>query len=198
MRSYSGSHAFTCGIDLHGRTLYVCVLDGGGQVVLHRNLPCKPEAVLEALAPFRGNLVVGCERMFCWYWLADLCEGEGIAFVLGHALGIRLIHGTKTKSDKLDSEKIARLLRSGHLPLAYTYPRALRATRDLRRRLFFVRRRSKLLSHLQVSQSQYTLERSPARLDRASNRAGLAERSLPARRASPFPPTAPSSTPAMR
>ena len=90
---------------------------------------------------------------------------------------MRLIHGTKTKSDKLDSEKIARLLHSGHFPLSYTYPRALRATRDLlRRRLFFVRRRSELLSHLQISQSQYNLERSPARLDRTANRTGLADR----------------------
>ena len=177
MRFYSRSHTFSCGVDLHGRTLYLCVLDGAGQVVLHRNLPCTPEAVLAALAPFREDLVVGCECIFCWYWLADLCEDEGIAFVLGHALGMRLIHGTKTKSDKLDSEKIARLLRSGHFPLAYSYPRALRATRDLlRRRLFFVRRRSELLSHLQISQSQYNLDRSPARLDRAANRAGLAER----------------------
>ena len=177
MRFYSASHAFTCGVDVHGRTLYLCVLDRAGQVVLHRSLPCRPEAVLGALAPFREDLVVGCECIFCRYWLADLCEDAGIAFALGHALGMRLIHGTKTKSDKLDSEKIARLLHSGHFPLSYTYPRALRATRDLlRRRLFFVRRRSELLSHLQISQSQYNLERSPARLDRTANRAGLAER----------------------
>ncbi|MCL4837764.1 MAG: IS110 family transposase, partial [Thermoanaerobaculia bacterium] len=118
----------------------------------------------------------GCECIFCWYWLADLCEDEGIAFALGHALGMRLIYGTKTKSDRFDSEKIARLLRLGHFPLAYTYPRTLRATRALlRRRLFFARRCAELLSHLQISQSQYNLERTPARLDRAANRAGLAE-----------------------
>ncbi|MCL4837011.1 MAG: IS110 family transposase, partial [Thermoanaerobaculia bacterium] len=76
MRFYFRSHAFTCGVDLHVRALYLCVLDGSGQIVLHRNLPCKPGAVLEALAPFRDDLVVGCECIFCWYWLADLCEDE--------------------------------------------------------------------------------------------------------------------------
>jgi hypothetical protein len=29
--------------------------------------------------------------IFTWYWLADLCAKEGIAFVLGHALYIRAI-----------------------------------------------------------------------------------------------------------
>jgi transposase len=177
MRFYDQSHEFTCGIDLHGRTMYVCVLDREGAVVLHRNLPCDGVAFLAAVAPYRSGLVVACECVFAWYWLADLCAEAEIDFVLGHALGMRLIHGTKTKSDRLDSEKIARLLRSGHFPIAHVYPRQLRATRDLlRRRLFFVRRRSELLAHLQMSQTQYNLERSPARLDRALNRAGLAER----------------------
>jgi transposase len=177
MRFYDQSHELTCGVDLHGRTMYVCVLDREGTVVLHRNLPCDGVAFLAAVAPYRSGLVVACECVFAWYWLADLCAEAQIDFVLGHALGMRLIHGTKTKSDRLDSEKIARLLRSGHFPIAHVYPRPLRATRDLlRRRLFFVRRRSELLAHLQMSQTQYNLERSPARLDRSLHRAGLAER----------------------
>lgn len=93
--------------------MYVCILDRDGKTVLHRNLPCRPEAFLAALAPFREDLVVGCECLFAWYWLADLCEREGIAFVLGHALGMRSIYGLNTKSDKLDSWKIAQLLRGG-------------------------------------------------------------------------------------
>jgi len=28
--------------------------------------------LLEAVAPFRDGLVVGCECIFAWYWLADL------------------------------------------------------------------------------------------------------------------------------
>jgi len=135
MRFYARSHSSTCGVDLHRRTMYLCVLDAEGQIVLHRKLPCRPEAFLAAVEPYRAALVVGCECLFSWYWLADLCQEAGIDFVLGHALGMRLIHGTKTKNDKLDSEKIARLLHSGHFPLAYVYPRATRATRDLLRRM---------------------------------------------------------------
>ena len=177
MRFYARPHEFICGVDLHRRTMYLCVLDAAGQIVLHRKLPCRAEAFLTAVEPFRASLVVGCECLFSWYWLADLCAEAEIDFVLGHALGMRLIHGTRTKNDKLDSEKIARLLHSGHFPLAYVYPRATRATRDLlRRRLYFVRRRADLLTHLQIVEAQYNLEPGRGRLDRARNRAGFPER----------------------
>ena len=177
MRVYSRSHEFTCGVDLHARSMYLCVLDREGQAVLHRNLPCRPDAFLAAIAPFRSGLVVGCECLFAWYWLADLCEEEGIEFVLGHALGMRLVYGLKTKSDKLDSWKIAQLLRGGNFPLAYVYPRRFRATRDLlRRRLHFVRFRSELLTHLKMSEAQANLEPLKKRLDHAPNRSGFPER----------------------
>jgi len=178
MRVYARRHEVSCGIDLHARTMYLCVLDREGRTVLHRNLPCRPEALLAALEPFRDrDLVVGCECLFAWYWLADLCEAEGIPFVLGHALAMRSIHGLKTKSDKLDSWKIAQLLHGGNFPPAYVYPRRFRATRDLlRRRLHFVRFRSELLTHLKMSEAQANLEPTRQRLDRPAHRAGFPER----------------------
>jgi hypothetical protein len=51
--------------------------------------------------------------MFTWYWLADVCATEDIPFVLGHALAMKAINGGKAKNDKLDSRKIAGLLRGG-------------------------------------------------------------------------------------
>ena len=68
--------------------------------------------------------MVAVECMFCWYWLADLCEAEGISFVLGHALYMKAISGAKTKNDKRDAERIAMLLRSGMFPQAYVYPKS--------------------------------------------------------------------------
>ncbi len=51
MRFYTETHQHYCGIDLHARTMYVCILDREGQVLLHRNLPCDPERFLRAIAP---------------------------------------------------------------------------------------------------------------------------------------------------
>ena len=131
MRFYTGPHLHYCGIDLHARTMYLCILDRDGAVLLHQNVKSSPEAFVAAVAPYREDLVVAVECMFTWYWLADLCAREGISFVLGHALYMRAIHGAKAKNDKVDALKIATLLRGGTLPRAYVYPPEMRATRDL-------------------------------------------------------------------
>ncbi|HJZ94064.1 MAG TPA: transposase [Gemmataceae bacterium] len=114
MRCYSGQHRFYVGVDLHARTMYIHVLDHTGKTVFDKNLPADPQAFLEAIAPFRPNLVVGCECKFAWYWLAALCEQEGIPFALGHALAMRHIHQSKSKSDRIDAANLAALLRGGH------------------------------------------------------------------------------------
>lgn len=158
MRFYTKSHRHYCGIDLHARTMYLCILDHEGEILLHRNIKCEPAAFLAAVAPYRDDLVVGVECIFTWYWLADLCAEENIAFVLGHALYMRAIHGGKVKNDRVDSQKIAMLLRGGMFPQAYVYPVEMRSTRDLmRRRLFLVRQRGHLAAHIQNSHYQYNI-----------------------------------------
>ena len=83
MRFYTKQHGFYCGIDLHARSMYVCILNQGGEVVVHRNMEATPEAFLQVIGPYRGDAVVAVECIFTWYWLADLCAREKIAFVLG-------------------------------------------------------------------------------------------------------------------
>jgi len=176
MRFYNTNHKQYCGIDLHARSMYLCVLSHDGKTLLHKNLPTDPDVFLNAIAPFREDLVVAVECIFTWYWLADLCAQEGIAFVLGHALYMKAIHGGKAKNDRIDALKIATLLRGGMLPQAYVYPAEMRSTRDLlRRRLFWVRQRGQLLAHIQNTHHQYNLPTPKARLAYRKNREGVAE-----------------------
>jgi transposase len=143
-------------------------------VLVHRNVKATPEAFLDTVAPYRDDLVVAAECMFTWYWLADVCAAEGIRFVLGHALAMKAVHGGKAKNDKIDSQKIAGLLRGGLLPQAYVYPGAMRATRDLlRRRLHLVRKRGQLLAHIQNTRAQYNLPAFAKRLAYPGNRDGV-------------------------
>jgi transposase len=177
MRFYTKQHPFYCGIDLHARTMYVCILSQDGEIVLHRNMPAGPEPFLKAIAPYREDIVVCVECIFTWYWLADLCAREGIAFVLGHALYMKAIHGGKAKNDKIDAQKIAVLLRGGMLPQAYVYPADMRATRDLlRRRMHLMRKRAELLTHVQQTNSQYNLPEIGKKIAYKANRDGVAER----------------------
>jgi len=177
MRFYTKQHKFYGGIDLHARTMYLCILNQNGEIVFHRNMRAAPEPFLQAIAPYREDLVVCVECIFTWYWLADLCTQEGIPFVLGHALYMKAIHGGKAKNDKIDAQKIAVLRRGGMLPQAYVYPADMRATRDLlRRRLHLVRHRAELLTHVQQTNSQYNLPEIGKQIAYKANRDGVAER----------------------
>ena len=58
MKFYTHQHKHYCGIDVHARQMYVCIMDAAGKVLLSRNLECNPQAFLAAVKPFREDLVV--------------------------------------------------------------------------------------------------------------------------------------------
>jgi transposase len=177
MRFYTRQHKWYCGIDLHARTMYVCILNQDGDIVVHRKMRAGPETFLKVIAPYREDLVVAVECLFTWYWLADLCTHEGIPVVLGHALYMKAIHGGKAKHDTIDAHKIAVLLRGGMLPQTYVYPAEMRATRDLlRRRMALMRQRAALLTHIHNTNRQYKLPELGKNIAYKANRVGVAER----------------------
>jgi len=177
MKFYTEQHKFYCGIDLHARKMYLCVMNQEGDVLLHKNMQSRPDTFLKAIKPYREDVVVCVECMFTWYWIADLCNDENITFVLGHALYMKAIHGGKVKNDKIDSEKIARMLKGGMLPKAYVYPNKMRATRDLlRRRNKFKNKRAELLTHIQNMNTQCNLSGFSKTIKYKSNRDGVEDR----------------------
>jgi hypothetical protein len=177
MRFYNQQHRYYCGIDLHARKMYVCIIDQKGKTKVHENIKTDPEIFFELVFPYIEDVVVGAECVFCWYWLADFCNEHKIPFILGHALYMKAIHGGKTKNDKIDSFKIASLMRGGNFPIAYSYPAEMRATRDLlRRRMYLSRRCSKLVAHIQNINTQYNLPAFEKKISRRYNREGVAER----------------------
>jgi transposase len=90
---------------------------------------------------------------------------------------MRAIHGGKSKNDKIDSRKIAGLLRGGLIPMAYVYPAEMRSTRDLlRRRNHFMRKRAELFAHTQNTATQYNLPESLGRIAKPKNRHDLLEK----------------------
>lgn len=161
MKYYKSTTQYHCGIDLHSRQMYVCVMDSQGNKLLHMNIKNNDfDFFLKKIDPWRHDLTVCCECLFCWYWLADACEEAGLEFVLAHALYLKAIHGGKNKNDRIDSEKLTHLLRSNLIPPAYTYPAGKRPVRALlRQRASYVWQRVELLQR--VTTSQLTRNRVP-------------------------------------
>ena len=48
MNFYTQQHKHYCGIDLHAKAMYVCILDQNGTKLVHKNLPTTPEAFLRS------------------------------------------------------------------------------------------------------------------------------------------------------
>jgi hypothetical protein len=158
MRFYTKQHKASCGIDLHARSMYVCILSHDGDILFHRHMPAGPEPFLKAVAPYREDLVVCVACIFTWYWLADLGARAGMPFVLGQALYMKAIHGGKAKNDTSDAHKIAAVRRGGMLPQASVSPAERRSTRDLwRHRTPLRRTRAALLAHGHNINAPYTL-----------------------------------------
>ena len=76
MRFCKQPRRFYCCVDLHARSMYVCVVDQAGGIIFHEDLPANAAAFYDAVAPFCDGLVVACECLSCWYWLADCCIGK--------------------------------------------------------------------------------------------------------------------------
>jgi len=165
MNYYKTQTEFNCGIDLHSRQMYVCVMDAAGEKMLHTNIRNNDFGYfLSRVEPYRHDMTVVCESTFNWYWLADACCDADIEFVLAHALYLKHIHGGKNKNDRIDSEKLAHLLRANLIPPAYAYPAERRPARGLfRQRMRFVWRRSSLMAQLRMNQYAEGLAPVPGR-----------------------------------
>jgi hypothetical protein len=100
MRFYIEQHQFYCSIDLHARTMYVCIMDHERTILIHRNMPATVETLADVLQPYLEDMALAVECIFTWYWVADLCSRIGVEFVLGHALYMKAIHGGRSTPRK--------------------------------------------------------------------------------------------------
>jgi transposase len=156
--------------------MYVCIVNQAGKIMYHYNLPVSKDSLYSVIKTYLPDVAIAVECVFTWYWIADFCSENKIPFVLGHALYMKAIHGAKTKNDKIDSHKIAMLLRAGMIPMSYVYPAQMRSTRDLlRRRMHFMYKRSELLSHIQNTKTQYNLPDFYKKIAYKANRSAIAD-----------------------
>jgi len=51
MNFYNNMHPYYCGIDLHARILYVCIIDQLGEILVHKEISANPQKLLKLLEP---------------------------------------------------------------------------------------------------------------------------------------------------
>jgi hypothetical protein len=105
MRCDTNQPPVSCGIDLHARSMYVCLVHRDGAILMPRHRKAAPAPCLTAIAPSRAGLGVAVEGLLTWYGLAALWTQARMAFGLGHALSMQALHGGKAKNDQRDSQR---------------------------------------------------------------------------------------------
>ena len=139
------------GIDLHSSNNYIGIMDQNHKRLFGRRQPNDLNNVLTVLEPFKADLKgVIVESTYNWYWLVDGLQEHGYTVHLANPSAIKRYEGIKHTDDKWDSFWLAHMKHLNILPEGYIYPKEQRAVRDLlRRRLFFVRKRTANILSLQ-------------------------------------------------
>ena len=58
MNFYTKQHQYYCGIDLHAKTMYLCIISQEGNLVLQRNIRTDPEVFFKTIEKYRDDIVV--------------------------------------------------------------------------------------------------------------------------------------------
>jgi len=77
MRFYNQQHKYYCGIDLHARKMYVCIIDQKGKNKVHQNIKTDPEMLFELIFPYIDDIVIGVECVFCPETSSGSSTGNG-------------------------------------------------------------------------------------------------------------------------
>jgi transposase len=120
------------GIDLHRRTVVLAAVRDSGEAAEPKTFACQDvDRILEhvrCFKPFRAVI----EATSTYRWLYDLLSSEGTV-LLAHPAKLRLMIQRRAKTDRLDCQLLANLLRIDQIPLSYVPPTSYQQLRDVTR-----------------------------------------------------------------
>lgn len=139
------------GVDYHKQSSYVTVVDEQGEVVKQGSVSNSRAALAaflgEGLEQVAAVVEAGRNWPVRYEWLEELVA----EVTLAHPAKVRVMAEAKIKSDRLDAERLAQLLRAQLIPAAYAPGRVTREQRrKLRHRMFWVRVATMIKNRLHV------------------------------------------------
>jgi transposase len=137
------------GIDLHKDNCFITTLDDAGTVTKQSKVSNTDLAILNYFFDLGKDHRAVVESTSNWYWLSDLLHDHKIKLILAHAKYLKAISYAKVKTDKVDSETLAQLLRLNLIPAAHQISPEKRGLRDMMRaRLRLVHKKTSCLNSI--------------------------------------------------
>lgn len=148
------------GIDLHKKTITVCVVTQERHTVEHKRLACAaPHLIVDffkKLGPFQAVV----EATASYEWLVRLLEPLAQRIILAHPQKLRIIAESTRKSDKVDARLLAEFLALDMIPQAYRPTPRQREHRVLvRHRCYLQRRITSIRNKVRRILSDYNADR---------------------------------------
>jgi transposase len=129
------------GVDLHKKTIMVCVVDKDRKVICRRRLACAEPDEIRRFFAAQVPCQVVVEATASYEWFVQLVEPLAARVVLAHPKKLRIIAESTRKSDKIDATVLAEFLALDMIPPAYRPTPRQRAHRVLVRQRVYVQRR---------------------------------------------------------
>jgi hypothetical protein len=120
------------GMDVHKEAIVIAVLSESGKLVMESVIETRANSILQFLHGLRGELHVTWEEGTWAAWLYDLLQPHVQHIVVCNPRRNALLK-EGSKSDKVDAQKLANLLRTGMLRPVYHGENGLRTLRELGR-----------------------------------------------------------------
>lgn len=171
-----------CGLDVSAKSTHVCIEDRQGRRVKRAVVATTPEGIEGALGRWaHRGLTVALEAGNQTAWIHDLLLELGAKVHVVHPVKVKWIAESKRKTDRVDAQLLAHLLRIGGLPEPVHMPsgrsRELRALLLARRQL--VQMRTKLINVVRGLLRQQRVTVPPRTLVRRRGWARLQAEGLP-------------------
>jgi transposase len=119
------------GLDVHARQSSFCVLDGQGRKLFSRTVHGSYSKVVGAMEAVKEPFGVCFEATTGYGWLYERLSKLARRVVVAHPGHLRLIFRSKRKNDRIDAERLAKLLFLDEVPRAYVPDARVRAWRGM-------------------------------------------------------------------
>jgi len=128
------------GVDYHKKFSFVTVIDEKGKCLREGRIGNSRESLDKFLEGYKEDGVAVMEATRNWTVMHDWLEEMVEEVKLAHPLKVKWIAEAKIKTDKIDANVLAQLLRCDLLPEAYVPGKAARVVKNiLRQRMFLIR-----------------------------------------------------------
>ncbi|MGA8542125.1 MAG: IS110 family transposase [Thermoplasmata archaeon] len=168
------------GFDVSKYSITATAVDPLGHKLRQEKLGTSDEEIQRFLAELPGPIQVVLEACNVWEHIYDAAASTGAEVLLANPFQTKLVSKTTLKTDRVDSEKLAKLARLQAIPQAYVPSTEQRALRKLiRERVYYAHLWTSVANHVYATLLQKGILFQPGLLQRRTLRSRVIDPRFP-------------------